>query len=230
MSEALIRLEGIEFSYPPDREVLAGVDFALSPGERVGLVGPNGCGKTTLLHIMVGLLKPTAGTLGAFGKPRREEADFHEVRRRAGLVFQDGDDQLFCPTVIEDVAFGPLNLDKSPREARAVATETLRLVGLEGFEERITYKLSGGEKRLVSLATILAMKPDVLLLDEPTGALDEASKQRVGEVLRGLPQAMIIVSHERGFLEPLTTRILGMSGGKLVANSQSPIAARSISR
>ena len=216
MNEPLVQLDDVRFAYPSEAEVLTGADLTLHDGERLDLTGPVGSGKTTLLHLIVGLLRPTGGTVKAFGGVRRTEEDFHEVRRRAGLVFQDADDQLFCPTVIEDVAFGPLNLGKSPADARAIAAETLKLLNLAGFEERITYKLSGGEKRLVSLATVLAMQPDVLLLDEPTAGLDEPSKARLATVLAQLPQAMIIVSHEHDFVRNLMTRCLRISDGKLI--------------
>ena len=218
MADPLIRMTGVQFAYPPGRQVLAGADLALLPGERLGLTGPNGCGKSTLLHLLVGLLRPDDGEVWAFGRCRRTEADFHEVRRRAGLVFQDADDQLFCPTVIEDVAFGPLNLGKSPDQARAVAAETLGLLGMADFAERVTYRLSGGEKRLISLAAVLAMKPDVLLLDEPTAALDEQSRRHLAAVLTDLPQAMILVSYERDFLLGQTTRMVRMDAGRLGPN------------
>ena len=117
----------------------------------MALLGPNGCGKTTLLHLIVGLLRPNAGQIEAFGRRRVAEADFHEVRRRVGLLFQDADDQLFCPTVAEDVAFGPLNLGKSRDEVRRIVAATLDSLGLAGYEHRVTYQLSGGEKRLVAL-------------------------------------------------------------------------------
>jgi len=215
LTEPLIHLDGVHFAYSSDRPVLAGIGLALHRGERLGLVGPIGCGKTTLLHLIVGLLKPVTGTVHAFGRIRRKEEDFHEVRKRAGLVFQYADDQLFCPTVIEDVAFGPLNLGKTPHQAREIALQTLNLVGMAGFEERITYRLSGGEKRLVSLATVLAMQPEVLLLDEPTNALDPESKERITSILRELPEAMIIVSHEYDFVRNLMTRCVHMNNGKL---------------
>ena len=215
MSDALVRFRGVHFSFEPERPVLCGVDFELGAGERVGLVGGNGSGKTTFLHLIVGLLRPTAGEIEAFGKARRAEADFFEVRRRAGLVFQDPEDQLFCPTVAEDVAFGPLNLGKSAQETEAVVAETLGRLGLAGYGGRVTYKLSGGEKRLVSLATVLAMQPDVLLLDEPTAGLDEAAERRLLDILTALPQAMIVVSHDRPFLEPVVTRTLRARAGTL---------------
>ncbi len=219
MIAPLVQFENVAFSYSPDRQVLAGVNFELFPAERVGIKGANGSGKTTFLHLLVGLLKPTAGIIRAFGKERKAEKDFYEVRIRAGLVFQDSDDQLFCPTVLEDMAFGPLNTGKSPKEAEDIALTTLTELGIEQFAERITYKLSYGEKRLVALAAVLAMQPDVLLLDEPTNGLDGDAKQRLSAVLRHLPQAMIIVSHEQDFLEPLVTRTVQVgSEGKITVN------------
>ncbi len=216
MTAPLIRLTGVRFAYAGRPPVLDGADLALLPGERLAVTGPNGAGKTTLLHLIVGLLKPQAGEISAFGAPRRSEADFREVRARAGLVFQDPDDQLFCPTVAEDVAFGPLNLGRSAAEARTIAGETLASLGLAGFEARITHKLSGGEKRLVTLATVLAMQPDVLLLDEPTNALDEQAMERLMAILGDLPQAMVIVSHDRAFRERLATRAVHLSSGRII--------------
>ncbi len=214
---ALIELRGVEFNYPLHPPTLTGANLSLKPGERLGLVGGNGCGKSTLLHLIVGLIKPAAGEIVAFGKPRVQEADFREVRRRAGLVFQNADDQLFCPTVLDDVAFGPLNLGKSPEEAREIAMRSLSQVGLEDFAERITYKLSGGEKRGVAIATVLAMEPDILLLDEPTTGLDAEAVERLCEVLKSLPQAMILVSHDHALVHDLSTRCVMLTGGKVEA-------------
>ena len=214
--EPLIEFRGVEFAYDRERPVLTECCFALMPGERVALVGANGSGKTTLLHLIVGLLRPTAGELRAFGKARRHEHDFHEVRQRAGLLFQEADDQLFCPTVAEDVAFGPLNLGKPRPEVRRIVTETLAALELTGYEHRVTYKLSGGEKRLVALATVLAMQPDVLLLDEPTAGLDDEATQRLVELLARLPQAMLIASHDRAFLEQTTNVTRELRGGRVL--------------
>ena len=216
MSTPLFSLSGIDFGYEPSRPVLSGVDFALAPGERVAVTGANGAGKTSLLHLMVGLLRPWAGRIVAFGRERAVEKDFREVRARAGLVFQDPDDQLFCPTVAEDVAFGPLNLGKSRAEASAMVEQTLGTLGLEGFGGRVTHKLSGGEKRLVSLATVLAMEPDVLLLDEPTAGVDEAAAERLLPILRALPQAMVVVCHDRGFRDVLATRTVHLADGIVI--------------
>jgi cobalt/nickel transport system ATP-binding protein len=215
MSAPLFGLTGIDFGYDPNTTVLRGLDFELGSGERVAVIGASGAGKTSLLHLMVGLLRPRSGRIVAFGRERAVEKDFHEVRARAGLVFQDADDQLFCPTVAEDVAFGPLNLGKSRAEARAIAERTLGVLGLDGFGGRVTHKLSGGEKRLVSLATVLAMEPEVLLLDEPTAGIDEGTTAGLLAILRGLPQAMVVVCHDRGFRNELTTRTTHLSGGIL---------------
>ena len=200
MPEALIDLDDITFAYDSRRPVLDGVDLRLFPGDRIGLTGANGSGKTTLLHIIAGLLKPQSGSVRIFGSERRQEADFRDVRARVGLVFQNADDQLFCPTVLEDVAFGPLNLGRPPDEARGMASATLDRIGLAGFEDRITYRLSGGEKRLVALATVLSMEPEVLLLDEPVSGLDGKARSRVIEVLRDVSQTLLVVSHDRSLI------------------------------
>ncbi len=215
MAGPLIRFHDVDFSYEPGRPVLSACNFRLEPGDRVALTGPNGSGKTTLLHLIVGLIRPSGGRIEAFGTDRRSEPDFHEVRRRAGLLFQVADDQLFCPTVAEDVAFGPLNLRKPRDEVRRIVAHTLDSLGLAGYQQRITYKLSGGEKRLVALATVLAMQPDVLLLDEPTAALDRPATDRLAAVLAELPQATVICSHDHEFLKRTTTSSVRLSDGNL---------------
>ncbi len=212
-----IELKEVRFAYS-DRLVLDALDFRLLPGEKVGLAGAMGSGKTTLLHIIVGLIRPQRGAVGLFGKPCVKEKDFEEVRRRVGLVFQDADDQLFCPTVMEDLVFGPLNLGKTMDEARAQALTVLDRLGLTGYENRVTYRLSGGEKRLVSLATVLTMEPDVLLLDEPQNGLDEEACERIQNLLQQLPQGMVIVSHDHTFLEAVTDRCVYLKNGGLPDN------------
>ena len=212
---ALINLEDICFSYPGGEAVLKNLDFQVHGSDKIGLIGPNGSGKTTLFLIIMGLLKPASGKVEIFGERLMKEKDFIPIRKKIGLLFQDADDQLFSPTVLEDVAFGPLNLGKSKQDAVGVAKETLKTLGLEGFEERITYKLSGGEKRLVSLATVLAMEPDILLLDEPTAGLDEKTKSRFTEVLSSLELTYIVISHEFDFLSETTSTIYAMADGKI---------------
>ena len=215
MAPVVLNLSKISYGYPGGPLVLRELDFHLHAGDRIGLVAPNGSGKTTFFHIVMGLLKPLSGTVEAFGSVRHDEKDFIEVRRRIGLLFQDADDQLFSPTVLEDVAFGPLNLGKSRDEAVAVAKETLAFLGLAGFEERVTYKLSGGEKRLVSLATVLAMKPEVLLLDEPSTGLDAGTKETLVGILNDLDLSFILISHEFDFLSKTATHIYTMADGRI---------------
>ena len=201
MSEPLVEMHNITFAYPGSiRPVFQDFHFKFFLENHLGLIGPNGCGKTTLLHLIIGLLKPQAGSIVIFGREVKKEKDFRPIRQKVGLLFQNPDDQLFCPTVIEDVAFGPLNQGKTPAEAIQIARETIERLGLQGFENRVTYKLSGGEKKLVALATILAMQPKLLLLDEPTSGLDENTKHRLVHILQDLNIPYMIVSHEPDFL------------------------------
>jgi cobalt/nickel transport system ATP-binding protein len=180
------------------------------------LIAPNGSGKTTLFHLIMGLVKPDSGQIELFGKSVTSEKDFEAVRRRIGLLFQDPDDQLFSPTVMEDVAFGPLNLGKSKKEAQNIARRTLANLDLEGFEDRITFKLSGGEKRLVSLATVLAMEPEVLLLDEPLNGLDVDTRLRIVDIISHLHMSYIIISHDIDFLLSVTNQIYTIKDGKIL--------------
>ena len=153
----ILELDNICFCYEKEKPVLNNLKFSLPEEEKVGLIGYNGSGKTTLLHIIMGLLKPLSGSIRVLGKTVESKKDFLTVRRAIGFLFQNADDQLFCPTVLEDVAFGPLNLGKTPKEARKMAMETLEMLNLNGFENRVTHRLSGGEKKLVSLATVLVI-------------------------------------------------------------------------
>ena len=219
-NDVLINLERISFKYPQGPLVLDELHFKLERGNRLGLIAPNGSGKTTLFHIIMGLLKPSSGKLEIFGKPVREEKDFAAIRRRIGLLFQDADDQLFSPTVLEDVAFGPLNLGKSKNDAVQIARQTLDYLGLAGFEDRITFKLSGGEKRLVSLATVLAMEPEVLLLDEPMNGLDIETKAKLTEILGGLDLSYVLISHDFDFLAETADSIYTMADGKILLDEE----------
>lgn len=216
MEEQLISLEGVTYGYPGDgAPVLNDLNFSVTSGEALGLIAPNGSGKTTLFHVIMGLLTPQSGTISAFGEEVKGPKDFQMLRRRVGLLFQDADDQLFSPTVLEDVAFGPLNLGLSPRDAKAKARETLSELGLSAYENRITFKLSGGEKRMVSLATVLAMDPELLLLDEPTTGLDEKTQKRLVEILQASSVARVVISHDYEFLEQVTSSLATLSGGKI---------------
>ena len=213
MTEPLISIKNLTFGYPGCEPVLRSTDFYLMPGERLALTGGNGCGKSTLLDMIVGLQKAQTGDIKILGIEVNQDSDFNEIRRRVGLVFQHSDDQLFCPTVLEDIVFGPLNLGKTPEEAGVIAKTVLENVGLVGFEDRITYNLSGGEKRLVAIATVLAMEPEILLLDEPTTGLDSVAKDRLLKVLSSLSLPMVIVSHEHDFARELATNCIEMRDG-----------------
>ena len=214
--EAVIKFVDLSFAYPSQDYVFKKLSFNFFKGERVGLVGLNGSGKTTLFHLIMGLLHPSEGKIEVFGKERKVENDFVEVRERIGLLFQDPDDQLFSPTVAEDIAFGPLNLRKNHQETKIILKETLETLGLAGFEDRITYNLSYGEKRLVSLATVWAMQPGILLLDEPTIWLDEGTIEKIVQILNSNPYlSYIIISHDKKFLKETTNCVYLMDNGKI---------------
>ena len=215
-SAPLIHLKDVSFTYPDGKTVLDGVTFTIPRGKRIGLIGPNGSGKTTLFHIIMGLLPASSGEIEIFGKPVKTEKEFQAIRHRIGLLFQDADDQLFSPTVLEDVAFGPLNLNKSPKEAKAIARETLSSLGMADFEDRITHQLSGGEKRMIAMATVLAMGPEVLLLDEPTAGLDEDTKAKLQDILTHIDLSYVIISHELDFLSEVADVVIMMEHGKVV--------------
>jgi len=215
MSETAFKLDGVSFAYDAARPVLQSVDLEIRIDQRIGLTGTNGSGKSTLLQLLVGLHSPTAGTVEAFGEPRREEKDFFDVRRRAGLVFQDPDDQLFCPTVAEDIAFGPLNLRLGHDEVHRRMASAMEMMDLQGYGDRVTWKLSEGEKRRVCIASVLAMEGDFLLLDEPTGDLDVESRDRLAAVLEKCGKGFLVVSHDADFLDRLCDRRLVMENGTL---------------
>lgn len=199
--DALLTLEQITFGYAQRAPLFKDLHFALRRNEQIGLYGPNGSGKTTLLRLITGLETPQTGRILFHGLPVDTARSLHRLRCGIGFVLQNSDDQLFSPTVLEDVAFGPMNLGMTRREARDRAMETLESMGLENFADRITHRLSGGEKKMVSIASVLSMRPEALLLDEPTAFLDAGSRDRIITILRGQDIARIVVSHDRTFLE-----------------------------
>lgn len=220
-NSSVIKLEDICFFYPGSTaKVLDHLNLEINKGDRIGMMAPNGSGKTTLLHTIMGLCKPDSGTIKVFGKVLTHEKDFLPVRSKIGLLFQDSDDQLFCPTVLDDVAFGPLNLGFSRQGAIDISRKTLERLGILSFEQRVTHRLSGGQKRLVALAAVLAMEPEILLLDEPTAGLDHKVKEKLIYILNGLDISYFVISHELDFVKAVTDKIYSMENGKILTDDE----------
>ena len=217
MTELAISARDISYTYPDGRKAVDGVSFDLRPCESLGIIGRNGAGKTTLLHVIAGLLPYEGSDLTVFGKTYENEGE-REVRRRLGLVFQETEDQLFCPTVFDDVAFGPLNFGSPRDEIDALVEGALRQVGLNGYEKRATHHLSSGERRRVALASVLAYKPEILMLDEPTSDLDPRGRKELVELLNKTSQARIIASHDMELLLLTCERLILMDAGKVRAD------------
>jgi cobalt/nickel transport system ATP-binding protein len=196
---------------------LFGVDLEVAAGERLALLGPNGAGKTTFVLHLNGVHAPGAGSVEVGGLPVVKR-NLKEVRRRVGIVFQDPDDQLFMPTVAEDVAFGPANLGLRGAELDARVAQALAAVGMEGSEDRAPHHLSHGQRRRVAVATVLAMDPDVLVLDEPSSNLDPASRRQLAEVLDGLDLTVLMVTHDLPYALELCPRAAILDAGRIVAD------------
>ena len=217
-NSVIIHLKDICFTYPGGGPVADHLDFTLRKGEWVGLTGPNGSGKTTFLHIIMGLLRPSAGTVHILGKPMESEKDLRLVRRRVGLLFQDPDDQLFSPTVFDDVAFGPLYMGLDEDEVEQRVANSLGAVGMQGAGRRVPHHLSGGEKKRVAIATVLAMDPEILVLDEPTAGLDPRTRRGLINLLRELPQTMLVSTHDMGLVAESFERTVVIDEGRVVAD------------
>jgi cobalt/nickel transport system ATP-binding protein len=209
----------LHYAYPDGQVALAGVSFTVSPGERLALLGPNGAGKTTLAHHLNGIRRGDRG-LVQVGDLKLDDRTVGEIRHRVGLVFQNPDDQLFMPTVRQDVGFGPANLGITGDHLNKVVGEALAAVGAEGLASRVPHHLSGGERRKVAVATVLAMEPSVLVLDEPTSGLDPAGRRELIGVLESLPMAQLVITHDLPFALELCDRTLIMDGGRIVADGK----------
>jgi len=212
---SLLVLENITFGYAGMPALFTDLCFALRAREQIGLYGTNGSGKTTLLRLVMGLETPQKGRILFHGAPVDDEPSFHRLRCSIGFVLQNSDDQLFSPTVLEDVAFGPLNLGLKRREAKDRAMETLESMGLAAYAHRQTHRLSGGEKKMVSIASVLSMRPEALLLDEPTAFLDNESKDKIIRILQSQDIARIVVSHDKEFLEQTACSLVCINNGKM---------------
>ncbi|GAA3842661.1 ABC transporter ATP-binding protein [Sphaerisporangium flaviroseum] len=212
-----LRVSELAYAYPDGTQALFGVDLAIGKGERVALLGPNGAGKTTLVMHLNGILTAGHGSVEVAGLPVRKDT-LAEIRRRVGLVFQDPDDQLFMPTVREDVAFGPANLGVRGPELELRVREALDQVGLPDVIDRPPHHLSFGQRRRVAVATVLAMRPEILVLDEPSSNLDPASRRELAEVLRSLDVTVLMVTHDLPYALELCERSLILSGGVIAAD------------
>ncbi|AXK36464.1 ABC transporter ATP-binding protein [Streptomyces armeniacus] len=212
-----LEVRGLAYAYPDGHQALFGVDLTVPRGERVALLGPNGAGKTTLVLHLNGILSPGAGTVTVAGLPvvRDRLAD---VRRMVGIVFQDPDDQLFMPTVREDVAFGPAAAGLRGDELEARVADALRQVGMEPYADRPPHHLSFGQRRRVAVATVLAMRPEILVLDEPSSNLDPASRRELAAILRDLDITVLMVTHDLPYAMELCPRAVVLSDGVIVAD------------
>lgn len=209
----LIEVKNLFFSYNGVNPLIRDLNFELFSSEKIGLKGKTGSGKTTFLYLLMGFYRPLAGTIKIFGKERREEKDFIEIRPRLGLLFQDPEIQLFCPTVKEDLAFGPLNLGKSRSEVLRKIDEVSEFLGITHLLERSPLHLSGGEKKLCALASVMTMEPELYLLDEPTNGLDEIYLERLYKFIKEKVKTCIIVSHDEDFLKGTCTKIYQLKEG-----------------
>jgi cobalt/nickel transport system ATP-binding protein len=211
---SVLSIAGLYFSYPDKPDVLKDINLAITPGERVGLIGPNGSGKTTLFMGICGVLKPSAGEVTVLGKP----VAGGNFRPDVGLVFQNPDDQLFCPSVREDVAFGPQNMQLPKDEVEARVTEALAAVGALPLADRPAHHLSGGEKRMVAVATVLAMRPQLVMYDEPSASLDIRSRRQLISLLQASRQTILIASHDLELVLEVCNRVVLMDDGRVIAD------------
>jgi cobalt/nickel transport system ATP-binding protein len=215
----LLEVRRLGYRYADGTVALDGVSFSLEAGERVALLGPTGSGKSTLLQHLNGLLRPDAGAVAFDGTPV-DDASVAAVRRAVGLVFQDPEDQLFLPTLLEDVAFAPLNEGREREDARRLALATLEELGLTAAAPRAAHHLSGGEKRLAALATVLVSRPQLLVLDEPTGDLDARSRRRLVGLLRGRQETLLVATHDLDVARALCARALVLVDGALAEDDR----------
>ena len=217
-----LELADVRYAYPDGHEALCGISLRVEPGERVAVLGPNGAGKSTLCLQLNGILAPTEGSVSVGGM-RVGGKSLKEVRRRVGVVFQDPDDMLFMPTVEQDVAFGPSNLGLSGDEVRKRVERALTAVGMEGTGGRAPHHLSFGQRKRVATAAVLSMEPEVLVLDEPSSNLDPRARREFGEILAGLSQTIMMVTHDLPYAHEICERAVIMDGGRIAADGPTDV-------
>jgi cobalt/nickel transport system ATP-binding protein len=214
MKASALNLRGVEFHYPDGRQALSGVDLVVEKGERVAILGPNGAGKTTLAFHLNGVYRASAGSVKLGGVELTDDT-VGSIRRQVGLVFQDANDQLFMPTVKEDVAFGPANMGLTGEDLDQRVEGALSLVGAGHLVDRVPHHLSGGEKRLAAIATVLAMQPDLIVLDEPGSGLDPKGRRDLISTLSGLEVTMMVITHDLPLALELCPRSVILDGGRV---------------
>ena len=212
----MIEFENVSFSYEKDASVLENLSFTIRKGETVGLIGANGAGKSTIMKLLLGLLTGT-GEIRVDGLPVCK-ANLAQIRRKVGFVLQNSDNQMFMPTVYEDMIFGPRNYGLTKEQAEKRVDEVLQSLGLMELKHRYNHKISGGEKRMASIATILAMEPEVILMDEPSTALDPLNRRRVINIIKTLPQTKLIASHDLDMILDTCQRVILLSHGRIAAD------------
>ena len=219
MSVPVLDVQGLAYAYPDGHQALFGVDLHVHQGERVALLGPNGAGKTTLVLHLNGILTAGAGSVSVSGLPVAKD-NLQEIRRRVGVVFQDPDDQLFMGSVRADVAFGPANLGLKGAALEQRVMAALDLVGMADFAARPPHHLSFGQRRRVAVATVLAMEPEILVLDEPSSNLDPASRRELADIIRSLEVTVLMVTHDLPYALELCPRAVVLSDGHVVADDR----------
>lgn len=212
----VVEIETLSFAYPDGHKALNNITLTINSGETVAIVGPNGAGKSTLLLHLNGILRGNS-TVKVFGLPV-EERNLRQIRQKVGIVFQEPEDQLFSPTVFDDVAFGPISLGYSETEVKHRVAQALAWVGMTGYEPRSSYRLSVGEKKRIAIATVLSMNPELLVIDEPSSNLDPRSKWSLIELLRQLPMTKVIATHDLELVKILCQRTVIMDEGTIVAD------------
>jgi cobalt transport protein ATP-binding subunit len=215
-----VEIRHLHFRYPDGFEALKGIDLSIAAGEKVAVVGPNGAGKSTLLLHLNGIFEPSHGSV-EIGDTTVDRSTVREIRARVGLVFQDPDDQLFSPTVFEDVAFGPLHMGMPEEEIHDRVERALAAVGMTGFERRTPHRMSLGQRKRVALATVLSMDPEVLVFDEPSAGLDPRGRREVIAILRALPQTVLASTHDMRLVAEVFPRVIVIDDGRIVADGPS---------
>lgn len=222
MSEKSLEISGLAYAYPDGNQALYGVNLAINQGERVALLGPNGAGKTTLVLHLNGIIPTMQGQVRVAGEvvDSKNAESIKSVRHKVGIVFQDPDDQLFMPTVGQDVAFGPYNAGLRGLELERAVKEALELVGMSEFIDRPPHHLSFGQRRRVAVATVLAMKPEILVMDEPSSNLDPAARRELAEIITSLDVTLLMVTHDLPFAHELCQRAVILSAGVVAADDE----------